>query len=267
MARIKNTRRADGRLQSKVYLGTVDGKPKYKYVYASTQKELNAKVDEVKIQLGKGLDISSQSDTFGEWVERWLKLKKSEVCDKRYCAYKSATKYINYLYGIPISKIRTQDVQDVILDNPQLSSYSLTQLKAIFSQVMQLAINNRVIDFNPASGVKIPKRTNNSDSKRRALTVEEQQWVNDTPHRAQTAAMIMMYAGLRRGELIPLLWTDIDLEAGTISVNKSVESIDGKFCVKNGAKSEAGKRIVYIPQKFEQVAGSSPVTSSIKKVL
>ncbi len=60
--------------------------------------------------------------------------------------------------------------------------------------------------------------------------------------------MIMMFAGLRRGELIPLLWSDIDLDNGTINVNKSVEMIDGKSVVKRGAKTEAGERIVYIPK-------------------
>lgn len=39
MARAVNTKRSDGRLQSKIYLGVVDGKAKYKYVYASTQKQ------------------------------------------------------------------------------------------------------------------------------------------------------------------------------------------------------------------------------------
>ena len=36
----KNQKRPDGRLQAKVYLGKVNGKHQYKYVYAQTQKEL-----------------------------------------------------------------------------------------------------------------------------------------------------------------------------------------------------------------------------------
>ena len=31
---------------------------------------------------------------------------------------------------------------------------------------------------------------------RRALTNQERQWVENTPHRTQTAAMLMLYAGL-----------------------------------------------------------------------
>lgn len=249
MARAKNTKRSDGRLQSKVYLGVVDGKAKYKYVYATTQKELNAKINEVKLQLGKGLDVSAQRDTFGEWAQRWLKLKKTEVSDKRYHSYCALTKYVEHLFTLPVAKIRTQDIQDAIIDNLKLSDYMLRQIKSVCSQVLQLAIDNRVMDYNPANAVKMPKRDKKS-SERRALTPEEQQWIVDTPHRAQTAAMIMMYAGLRRGEVIPLLWSDIDLNAKTISVSKSVESVDGNFVVKSGAKSAAGNRAIYIPNKL-----------------
>jgi len=42
MARMKNTARADGRVQSRVYLGG----GKYKYVYAANNKELQEKVTE-----------------------------------------------------------------------------------------------------------------------------------------------------------------------------------------------------------------------------
>ena len=80
----------------------------------------------------------------------------------------------------------------------------------------------------------------------------------------------MMYAGLRRGELIPLLWSDIDLQAKTIDVNKSVEIINGKSVQKDGeAKTEASIRIIDIPQQlvdflsFERKKdGITPATES-----
>ena len=65
MPRPKNKKRSDGRLQAKVYLGAPNGKAKYKYVYASTQKELDAKVMDIKVQLGKGLDVTANNDKFG----------------------------------------------------------------------------------------------------------------------------------------------------------------------------------------------------------
>lgn len=251
MARAKNTRRSDGRLQSKIYLGIVDGKRKYKYVYAHTQKELNAKVNEVKLQLGKGLDIFSQHDTFGDWSERWLRLKKTEVSPHRYYIYKCRINNLANLKEREITKIYTADIQDIIIDCSEKYSKSvLREIKSTAQQILNFAIDNRVIDYNPACSVKIPniQKQNEHEQQRRALTEQEQRWIIETPHRARTSAMIMMYAGLRRGELVPLLWSDIDLSEGIIRVNKSMERSGSNWTVKQGAKSKAGIRNVYIPQ-------------------
>lgn len=249
MARNKNSKRSDGRLQSKVYLGVVDGKAKYKYVYAATQKELNAKIDEVKLQLGKGLDVSAQRDTFGEWAQRWLKLKKTEVSEHRYYIYQCRINNLSDLEFLEIPKIRSMDIQEIIIELAEdYSKSTLKEIKSTAHQVLQLAVDNRVIDYNPASAVKIPNIKSEPKEERRALTPEEQQWITTTPHRAQTAAMIMMYAGLRRGEVVPLLWTDIDLDNGTISVTKSMSRSGNNWKMKKGAKTEAGVRTVYIPK-------------------
>ncbi|MDE7364534.1 MAG: site-specific integrase [Ruminococcus sp.] len=249
MAGIKNKRRADGRLQSKIYLGVIDGKRKYKYVYARTQKELNQKADEVKIKLGKGLDILAQRDTFGEWAERWLRLKKTEVSPHRYYVYECRVKNLMPIAKQEICRIRTMDIQDIIIDCVDKYSVAvLIEIKSTAKQIFRYAIDNRVIDYNPAVSVRIPDNKTNQAEKRRALTEQEQKWIVDTPHRARTSAMIMMYAGLRRGELVPLLWSDVDLEHGIIRVNKSTEREGSNWKVKQGAKSKAGVRNVYIPQ-------------------
>lgn len=250
----KNQKRSDGRLQSKVYLG--DGK--YKYVYAATQKELNKKIDEVKLKIGKGIDVTADRDTFGDWSTKWLKLKKTEVSNGRYNTYTYRVRNLKPLERVNISKIRAADLQDIIIDMAD-QGYALKTIKDTrnaASQIFKLAIDNRVIDYNPATSVRLPAEAPHAD--RRALTQEEQQWIIDTPHRAQRAAMIMMFAGLRRGELIPLLWTDIDLENKTISVTKSVEIVNGKSVVKDGAKTEVGVRTIYIPQVLADFLANEP---------
>jgi len=60
----------------------------------------------------------------------------------------------------------------------------------------------------------------------------------------------MMYAGLRRGELLALTWQDIDLDAHTIKVERSVSMIKGKPHIKEGGKTDAATRTVYIPGKL-----------------
>ena len=265
MSRMKNKPRSDGLLKSKIYLGTKDGKKQYKYVYAQTQRELDEKIIEQKIKLGKGIDLTAERDTFGAWGEKWLKLKKTEVSAGRYATY--CTRYANLstLYNCPITKIRTSDIQDIIIDcatepsertGKPYAKYTLSEIKNVAAQILQLAIDNRVLDYNCALAVKIPKAAKKSS--RRALTKEEQMWIRETPHRAQTPAMIMLYAGLRRGELLALTWEDIDLENATINVTKSVEMINGKPNVKIGGKTSAATRTVFIPKMLVEYLSNVP---------
>lgn len=246
MPKAKNKKRSDGRLQAKVYLGAANGKAKYKYVYASTQKELDAKILDIKVALNKGLDVTANNDKFGFWRKQWLKLKKNTVSAQRYLSYESISKKLCPLDDSAIIRLTVSDVQNIIFDNSYLSPTSLQMLKSAAKQIFQLAIDSRIMDYNPANNIKIPKKTELPE--RRALSAEERQWIIDTPDFMQTAAMIMTFAGLRRGELLALLWTDIDLENKTITVCKAAEVIRGKFVVKPITKTEAGMRIVYIPQ-------------------
>lgn len=255
---VKNKKRADGRVKSSVYIGN----GKYKYVYAKNNRELEKKVQEVKLKLGKGIDVSADRDTFGEWAQRWLKIKKTQVSDKQYKAYAGRVKRLSELSDCQISKIRTADLQSVIfkLSDDGMAKLTLERYKSVFRQIMELAIENRVMDYNPANGVKIPNtETDDDKDPRRALTEEEQAWITaPTNHRGQLPAMIMMYAGLRRGELIPLTWRDIDIDNRTITVNKAAEVIDGKMHIKPRTKTEAGMRVVHIPKKLADYLKEQP---------
>ena len=250
MAKMKNTARKDGRVQSKVYIGN----GKYKYVYAANNKELQEKVTELKTKLGKGLDVTADMDTFGYWSDRWIALKKMDVSAKRWRSYESRRHYLDELAHLPIVKIKSAQVQQIIVDcattpseatGKPLARQTLVNLKNIAVQIFKLAIDNRVMDFNPADGVEVPKETEKET--REPISEEQQLWIRETPHRAQTAAMIMLYAGLRRGEMMALTWSDIDLNAHSINVNKTVvfDGTVGKIV--NATKTESSTRTVYIP--------------------
>ena len=226
--------RSDGLYRRQVYLGKKDGKAVYKSVYGQTQAEVEEKAIQIKLAHRKGIDVTADRDSFEKWAQRWLKTKKGNVSAGRYQVYSYCLDKLSPLNSMPLSKIRTIDLQDIINDlaacNPHTGRPSakktLASVKSAAFQIFNLAFENRVVEYNPASFLKIPTKA--PEEHRRALTEEEQQWILTTPHRAQIGAMIMMYAGLRRGELIPLTWDDIDLPNRTISVNKSVEIIRGQ---------------------------------------
>lgn len=255
MAKKSNKARKDGRICVKVYLGTIDGRKQYKSVYGKTQKEADAKARQIRANLDNGIDMLSGKKTFEEWAKWWLQLKSHTVSYRQGKCYEySLNRLIEWFGEMPPEKIVQADIQQRINNlakfNPTTkkptSKKTLHDTLLLLNQIFEFIINNRGMVYNPTKGVTINK--NAPRSKRRALTQEEQKWIIDTPHRAQRAAMIMMFAGARRGELIVLEREDCHLKDGVISINKAAEVINGKFVVKHYTKTEAGMRNVYIPR-------------------
>ena len=238
-----NKQRSDGRYQSKIYLG--DGR--YKYIMANSQKELDEKITQARIALNRGIDLTAYGDAFGEWAQQWLYMKYDEVSYRRYTAYRGNISHMEPLAHIPVTKLRPIDFQTLFyrLKNEGYALSTIKACKCAAKQVFDLAISNRVTDYNPVQLAKLPREA--PKETRRALTEEEIQWILNTPHRAQTAAMIMLFAGLRRGELIPLTWDCIDLDKKTIYVGWTVSADEDGMHVKSGGKTASATRIVDIP--------------------
>lgn len=266
MPRLK--KRPDGRYIMQVYLGRVDGKKKYKSVYGNTQKEAEENAAKLKQKLRIGLNIAPEKNLFSEWADEWLAFASATMTEKNYANYTSAVSYLKEDIGdIFVEKIRTIDIQSVVLGlaekNPHTkkptSKSRLNYVKSAAKQIFDLCIDNRILQYNPALAVKIPNTT--PARVREPITKEQQRWVRDMDHRAQPAAMVMLYAGLRRGELVPLTWSDINLKKGTIAVNKSVGYVKNRPILKEGAKTDAGTRTVSIPKILVNYLSELPKTS------
>jgi len=264
----KLTKRADGRYQMNVYIGKVNDKPRYKTVYGTTQKEVQKKAEEIRVKLGKGIDVSSSRDSFASWCNRWLVMKKSEVTAAQYNLCEARAKILKERLGrMTMLDVTTADIQTVINElaekNPRTGKPSakktLRDYLQVAQQIFRFAIQSRVLDYNPAEYAKVPQ--NAPQSVRRALTEKERQWIEQTPHRARTAAMIMLYAGLRRGEVAALTWSDIDFKQNTITVNKSITyKGDEPESVKK-PKTASGIRVVPMPDVLSNYLSSLPRTS------
>ena len=114
MAKKRNTKRADGRIAVQVYLGRDENNKRlYKTVYGKTQKEADEKALQIKVAMKRGLDVTAERDTFGQWAERWLKIKAAEVGSVKYVGYKAAVKSLNVRFGdVPLKGIRSAYMPD-----------------------------------------------------------------------------------------------------------------------------------------------------------
>lgn len=239
-------KRKDGRYSKQIYIGKDSaGKRKYKTVYASTKKEAERLAAEYKAAIGRGLDPFAGTKTVKDLLDNLLAVKKAQGvgASQQYCI-KNHSDHLRPLWPAPADKVRTGDIQTVLnkLSDDGLSHKTLKEITGTIRAAYRLAIPE-IVQYNPADRVVVPA---GKPSKARSWLDEERQaWVRDTPHRAQLAAMLMMYSGLRRGEATALTWADVDLKAGTITVNKSWDFKSKKV---KPPKTEAGNRVVHIPQ-------------------
>ena len=268
MPKKSNSRRADGRIAVQVYIGSIDGKRKYKTVYGKTQKEAEQKAAELRAQLHRGVDLISTDRTFIFWSERFLKTKKNSVSVGWYRCLEQRLGHFTDRFGdAELSKIRLCDVQATLDDFAACNPYSgkptsrktMIEYASVIKQFFKFCAANRIIDRSPLDEL-LTVPAGEPSKHRDALTAEQRDWILNTPHRAQPAAMIMLYTGLRRGELTALLWSDIDLTAKTITVNKSY-SYKAKSL--KSTKTAAGTRIVPIPDVLADYLRALPKTSML----
>lgn len=252
--------RKDGRYEKKIYLFTDEnGIRKFKTIYGTTPQELEELVFETRTALRKGVDVTASNDTFRQWGERWYKIKSPKVSESQQINLRCHLTHIyNFMGNIPIVKIKPYNIDNMITElakcNPTtgkpMAKKTLRDIRNTAANVFNMAIDNDVIYKNPAAGRDIPD--NAPQTERRDLTEEEQSWIVRTHHRARVGALIMLFAGLRKGELIPLKWSDIDLDNFSITVNKSVETSGSRYVEKAGAKTEAGARTINITLDLAQ---------------
>lgn len=260
MGRVK--KRADGRYCVQIYLGRDEaGKKQYKSLYARSVSELKEKETAVRLQLGRGLDVLSQRDSFSTWADDFLRLKSAaQITDRQKENYRHTVDvWKDELHGYEIGQVRADDVERVLvgLQEAGFAARTISFYRSTVHQIMQRAVG-RVISSNPVDLVHLTEPGHQAEQ-RRALTDEEQHWIWDTPHRGQPVAVIMMLSGLRRGELAALTWDDVDLRGRTITVNKTMEYPPNQPPkLRLLTKSAAGMRTVDIPQRLADYMATMP---------
>ena len=253
MAKAKNKRRDDGLYKVSLSIGTNEnGTPKRKYFYGRTVKEAEGKRAEYQESLRRGTLATDEKATFRDVAEAWLVYKRGQLGEKglkQFYRYQSIVDtQLKPLHARRVKELKPADLDMILSEYAQKGQAKKTLLyyKQAASQILDYAIENDLAFRNVFARVKIPAAP---ETERQPLTDEQVNLISEhwEGHRAGVGALIMLYCGLRRGELIPLTWNDIDLENKALTVNKSVHTVSNNFIVKQGAKTAAGERVVDIP--------------------
>lgn len=250
----KLKKRADGRYCKQIYLGRDEnGKRLYKTVYGKTISETAEKERTVRTDMGCGLDLLLQNDDFSIWADDWLRTKLvARITAKQKSNYKRGVKFWKEAFtGYKIGQINAEMIEYQLV-SMQAANYAMRTInfyRSTIGQIMRRAVG-RAISSNPVDLVVLTAPGKKAE-KRRALELHEQQWIWETPHRAQPVAIICMLSGLRRGELAALTWDDVDLDRRTIAVNKVIEYPPNEPPrLRHLTKPVSGMRTVDIPQRL-----------------
>ena len=113
-------------------------------------------------------------------------------------------------------------------DGAPLSEQTVAVVHRILHCVFADAVKRRVIRFNPASDATVPRST-----APRTMAVWSAAEVRGflehaADHRLHALWVLAATTGMRRGELCGLMWHDINLEQGTVAVQRARVPIAGR---------------------------------------
>lgn len=104
------------------------------------------------------------------------------------------------------------------------------KLYTIMQSILSFATQQGYINVNPAKGVILPTKDLKVEEKRKYMTEEEmQRFLNmlDGYSEFNTMIKVLLYTGMRSGEMLGLQWQDIDFDNNIITIKHTLTDVGG----------------------------------------
>ena len=130
-----------------------------------------------------------------------------------------------------------------------LDPATIRKTHAVLSSILSTAVKWQVIPSNPCERVQPPKLEH-----KEAVYLDEQQAARllelleeeDIQHRA--IVTLLLFTGLRRGELCGLEWKDIDFSNDLLQVRRSSLYLSGTGVFTDETKNQTSQRVIKLPK-------------------
>lgn len=177
--------------------------------------------------------------TFKDVVDLWYPAYSKKISKGRLVIVNSLLKKLEEFNTIKIRDLKLHILQE-FFDDFNFSSGSKINLKSILNMIFEFALKNDFIDVNKVKFIELGKFEKVID--RKIFTKDEIKILfnnlnsNEKSKKLVYVILILIYTGLRIGELLKLKIDDIDLLNKTINIKES--------------KTSAGVRTIPIPDKI-----------------
>ena len=209
------------------------GKQIQKSITGKTQSEVAKKLKEVTASLDAGTYIAPNKTTVSQWMDTWHAKYLGAVKLSTVSSYEATIR--NHLQlglgAVRLDSLTTHDIQEFYnsLHSPSesrntLSSKTIKNIHGILHHALQQAMLNNYIRTNPANACVLPKVT-----KKKVKPMNEHQIADFLKaikgHKYENMFLVALFTGLREGEVCGLQWECVNLETGTIPVEKQLQSL------------------------------------------
>ena len=238
-------------------------------ISAVTLEELREKELDVLRDVLDGVKADKNNLAINDLYNSWVQLKRG-LKDNTFSNYKYMyTMFVEPDFGKrKIVDLKRSDIRSFynhLADERHVQINTIDCIHTVLHQVLELGVEDDYLRYNPSDNAlkELKKARNFEVTKRRALTVLEQELFEaylskqGQYHRWYPIFIIMLWTGMRVGEVTGLRWCDIDLEDDTISVNHTLVYYDKRndecctFAI-NTPKTAAGKRIIPMLPKVKE---------------
>jgi integrase len=204
--------------------------PKRRYITGETREDVAEKLAKAISDRADGLVFDAGSTTTGEYLTRWLSDSvRGTVQGSTYRSYGRVVDghLVPGVGRVKLAKLRPDHIRRLyrsMLDAGKATrtvQYAHTLLKRALAQ----AVMDGLIPRNAAEAVRPPKLKRdeiqplNADQVRALLDASDE--------RSCALYTVAVRTGMRPGEILALRWSDVDLEAGTVQINRALS--EGEF--------------------------------------
>jgi integrase len=216
-------------------------------IYGKTRKEVAAKLAKALADRNSGLTFDAGKLTVGEYLDRWLADSvQNTVRQRTYERYEQIARvHIKPTLGrIKLKVLTTAHVRNLYREklDAGLSPRTVRYVHVTLHKALKQAVADGLIPRNAAASQKAPKPTKKEV---RPLTREQARTFLEVARgdRFETLYILAIHCGLREGELLGLKWDDLDLDAGTLAVRRTLSETRERGHVFEPPKNGKARRI------------------------
>ncbi len=217
-----------------------------------THKEARAELSRIRHETGQGTYVKPSNQTLGEYLDEYLKGATRDRRESTKVSYRDAFRCPRERLGhMKLQSITKADVENLVeymltsgrkrggKPGTGLGARSVRLTLGRLSAAFEMAVQEGKLVRNPAKLVSPPEY---KKSKRDTWSKSQVQTFLQlaAKDRLHVAWRLSLY-GLRRGEVLGLRWSDVDLNAKTLTVNQARVLVDYKVRIEP-PKSENGHR-------------------------